>query len=492
MNALHIKNTVLAVLAATGSAVAQALGGWDVALKVLICFMALDYVTGWLVAAVWHKSAKSKTGALDSKASYKGLVKKGVMLALVWMAALLDQATGSDFARDAVCMFFIANEGLSILENTAVMGVPYPAFIKNMLDAIHQASDQGERKHGGSHMSTRAGTVPLSDLQFLKIYFNRKRLRSTTANLKKMLAETGGDAICNGSIFLRNQQSACHLKADGKVYKAPDYRAWAISWNTPADFGVKTVPNGDANYMECVHLIIGGKKINPVTCGADMRYRAPRTAIGTKNGRFAYYVSKDRRTPEQLRDLLAASGWDNAIMMDGGGSTCFMDSEGKGFTGDGRVIPFFLVWKKKSGDACEPEGEKPMVEINAYSKAKDGDKKLSTNFKVKEFACKDGSDAVLVAPRLVMVLQSLRSHFCAAVTINSAYRTPQYNAKEGGVTDSQHCYGTAADIVVRGKTPAQVAAYARQLMPDWGGVGVYAKKGFTHIDVREAKADWNG
>lgn len=144
MNALHIKNTVLAVLAAAGSAIAQALGGWDVALKVLICFMALDYATGWLVAAIWHKSGKSKTGALESNASYKGLVRKGVMLCLVWMAALLDQATGSDFARDAVCMFFIANEGLSILENTAVMGVPYPAFIKNMLDAIHQASDQGK------------------------------------------------------------------------------------------------------------------------------------------------------------------------------------------------------------------------------------------------------------------------------------------------------------------------------------------------------------
>ena len=339
---------------------------------------------------------------------------------------------------------------------------------------------------------TRAGTVPLQDMQWVRIYFNRKRLRSTPANLRKILAEAGGDAICNGSIFLRNQQPACHLKADGKVYKAPNYRAWAISWDTPADFGVRTVSNGDRNYMECVPLIIGGKKINPIHCGADMRYRAPRTAIGTKNGRFAYYVSKDRRSPEQLRDLLAASGWDNAIMMDGGGSTCFMDSTGKGFTGDGRVIPFFLVWKLKSGDACEPKGEKPMVEINAYSKAKDGDKKLSTNFKVKEFASKDGSDAVLVAPRLVMVLQSLRSHFCAAVTINSGYRTPQYNAKVGGVTDSQHCYGTAADIVVRGKTPAQVAAYARQLMPDWGGVGVYAKQNFVHIDVREAKADWNG
>ena len=339
---------------------------------------------------------------------------------------------------------------------------------------------------------TRAGTVPLQDLQWVRIYFNRKRLRSTKANLKKMLAETGGDAICNGSIFLRNQQPACHLKADGKVYKAPDYRAWAISWNTPEDFGVKTVPNGDANYMECVHLIVGGKKISPVTCGADMRYRAPRTAIGTKNGRFAYYVSKDRRTPEQLRDLLASSGWDDAIMMDGGGSTCFMDKDGNGFTGDGRIIPFFLVWKLKSGDACEQKGEKPMVEINGHSKAKDGDKRLSAHFKVKEFACGDGSDAILVAPRLVMVLESIRTHFGSAVRINSGYRTPQYNAKVGGVTDSQHCYGTAADIVVRGKTPAQVAAYARQLMPDWGGVGVYAEKGFTHIDVREAKADWTG
>ena len=144
MNALHIKNTVLAVLAAAGSAIAQALGGWDVALKVLLCFMALDYATGWLVAAVWHKSAKSRTGALDSKASYRGLIKKGVMLSLVWMGALLDQATSSDFVRDAVCMFFIANEGLSILENTAIMGVPYPVFVQNMLDAIRQASDQGK------------------------------------------------------------------------------------------------------------------------------------------------------------------------------------------------------------------------------------------------------------------------------------------------------------------------------------------------------------
>lgn len=133
-----------------------------------------------------------------------------------------------------------------------------------------------------------------------------------------------------------------------------------------------------------------------------------------------------------------------------------------------------------------------MVEINAHSKAATAGKQLSAHFRVREFACQDGSDAVLVAPRLVMVLETIRAHFDAPVVIHSGYRTPQYNAKVGGVAHSQHCYGTAADITVRGQTPAAVAAYARQLMPDWGGVGVYSQKGFTHIDVREAKADWNG
>lgn len=131
-----------------------------------------------------------------------------------------------------------------------------------------------------------------------------------------------------------------------------------------------------------------------------------------------------------------------------------------------------------------------MVEINAYSKAASGGKQLSAHFKVREFACGDGSDAVLVAPRLVMVLETIRAHFGAPVVIHSGYRTPQYNTKVGGVAHSQHCYGTAADIVVKGQNPAGVAAYVRQLMPDWGGVGIY--KSFTHVDVRETRSDWLG
>lgn len=133
-----------------------------------------------------------------------------------------------------------------------------------------------------------------------------------------------------------------------------------------------------------------------------------------------------------------------------------------------------------------------MVEIYAYSKAASGGKQLSAHFKVREFACGDGSDAVLVAPRLVMVLETIRAHFDAAVTINSGYRTPQHNAKVNGAAHSQHCYGMAADISVSGQKPETVAAFARSIMPDWGGVGIYAKKGFTHIDVREKKSDWTG
>ena len=99
-----------------------------------------------------------------------------------------------------------------------------------------------------------------------------------------------------------------------------------------------------------------------------------------------------------------------------------------------------------------------MVEIHAYSKAASGGRQLSAHFKVREFACGDGSDAVLVAPRLVMVLETIRAHFGAPVVIHSGYRTPQYNAKVDGVAHSQHCYGMAADISVSGQKPETVAA----------------------------------
>ena len=128
--------------------------------------------------------------------------------------------------------------------------------------------------------------------------------------------------------------------------------------------------------------------------------------------------------------------------------------------------------------------------IKAYSKAKDGNKKLSTNFKVKEFACTDGSDPIFIDTELVNVLQKIRTHFGKSVTITSAYRTPTKNKAVGGETYSQHLYGKAADIKVNGITPKKVAAYAEKLLPKSGGIGIY--KNFTHIDVRASKSRWNG
>jgi uncharacterized protein YcbK (DUF882 family) len=128
--------------------------------------------------------------------------------------------------------------------------------------------------------------------------------------------------------------------------------------------------------------------------------------------------------------------------------------------------------------------------VNVYSKSKDGHKSVSANFKVKEFACKDGSDPIFISPELVEVLQKIRTHFGRPVTINSAYRTPTHNKKEGGATHSQHLYGTAADIVVTGISPNEVAKYAETLLVNKGGIGIY--KNFTHVDVRTAKSRWVG
>lgn len=130
------------------------------------------------------------------------------------------------------------------------------------------------------------------------------------------------------------------------------------------------------------------------------------------------------------------------------------------------------------------------VTIYAYSKKKDGSKKLSANFKVREFACSDGSDPIFIAPELVKILQKIRDHFGKPVNINSAYRTATKNKAVGGATYSQHLYGVAADISISGVSPKKVAAYAETLLPNTGGIGIY--KTFTHVDVREVKSRWNG
>jgi len=332
--------------------------------------------------------------------------------------------------------------------------------------------------------------VPLDEIKRIEIYINSPR--KSLASIKKA---TGADYILNGTLYnMRTSVVNCHLKADGQVIAKPGYTVYGMAWDTGPDAAMEVLPNARRNYIACTPLIVHGDKVDKLIYDPGQGGKRGRSAIGMKGDRLALYCAKDgsggARTPEALRDELAAAGWRSAVMLDGGGSSqC--DFAGKKITSSRKVQHLILVYVKK-GEGLEPEGEKPMVEINAYSKHNDGSKKLSTNFTAKEFACSDGSDAILVAPRLVMILQSIRSHFGAPVTINSAYRTPQKNKQVGGAAYSQHCYGTAADITVKGVAVSKVASYARELMPDWGGVGTYEKQGFTHVDVREKRADWKG
>ena len=141
-NVVYIKNAVLAALAALGTFVANALGGWDAALQVLIGLMAADYVTGLIVAGVFHASPKSRTGALESRAGWKGLIRKGETLLIVLVACRLDAVMATSFVRDAVVIGFICNETISIVENAGLMGLPIPAALTKAVDILKQRSEE--------------------------------------------------------------------------------------------------------------------------------------------------------------------------------------------------------------------------------------------------------------------------------------------------------------------------------------------------------------
>jgi hypothetical protein len=196
-------------------------------------------------------------------------------------------------------------------------------------------------------------TIPFNAIERIQIYINNGR-RQTVADIK---TATGADYVLNGTLYnMSTGEAVCHLKADGKLYCSPAYAVYGYAWNTPGDFGLTLLPNvplsgdiGKRNYIACDRLI---PTMSPYI-GKDRQGKRGRTAIGIKDGCLALYCSKDgttaARTPEKLRDELYAAGWDDAIMLDGGGSSqC--DFLGAKVKSSRKVAHLILVYLKKS--AC--------------------------------------------------------------------------------------------------------------------------------------------
>ena len=121
-----------------GAGLAWAFGGWDTALIALLICMGVDYVSGSLVALVFHKSPKTKTGAYNSAYGIKGLCKKGLTLLFVLVAVQIDKILAIDYVRDAVCIGFCTNEIISIVENLGLAGIPMPAIVTKALEQLQK------------------------------------------------------------------------------------------------------------------------------------------------------------------------------------------------------------------------------------------------------------------------------------------------------------------------------------------------------------------
>lgn len=131
-----MKDGICTAIGLVGGFIASLFGGWDSALTTLVIFMGIDYLSGIVVAGVFHKSTKTASGTLKSAAGFEGLCRKGMSLLIVLIAYRLDLAIGVNYIRDAVIIGFIANEAISIVENAGLMGIPLPSVITKAIDVL--------------------------------------------------------------------------------------------------------------------------------------------------------------------------------------------------------------------------------------------------------------------------------------------------------------------------------------------------------------------
>lgn len=364
-----------------------------------------------------------------------------------------------------------------------------------------------------------------------QVYYNPGKL--TPAQIK---AKTGCTHIINGYLFNGKFQPVGWTVIDGKVISRDAYQDWGISIGS--DGAPKMLTDRGGSFLSGVPLLKAGAKLRR-NLTPDVARSAARTAVGwTPNGKICLWCDKTSLTREQLQNKLLGLGVEDAIMLDGGGSTQGIFPKGK--VKSSRKVPTLLLfWERKaetanpspaptkpedpalawgkaqgaadgqqSGETGDPGGagsgavqaeRRIGMDVKVYSLAADGDKYLTPHFQVKEFRCRDGSDVVLIHEQLPWDLESIRYQASQEhgkgkeipLIINSGYRTVAYNSTlKNASKHSQHLYGYAADIHMPGVSIKDLKRYARNVSPNHGGVGVYGS--FLHFDKREAKADWTG
>lgn len=136
----EVKGGITMVIAALGGGIAAIFGGWSQCLIVLLFCMIIDFATG-ITGALMNKSLKTETGGINSKVTWKGIIKKITTLLIVALAYQLDQLLGTVIIQSACIYGFIFNEVTSIIENTAIIGVPMPNIIMKALDMIKAKED---------------------------------------------------------------------------------------------------------------------------------------------------------------------------------------------------------------------------------------------------------------------------------------------------------------------------------------------------------------
>ena len=138
---MPIKIFILSGVACVGAAITSLLGGWNGAMTTLVILMFIDYVTGIIVAGVFHASPKSSGGALSSAVGFKGICRKFVILLIVVVACRVDLLLDTNIIRDATCIGFCANELVSITENAGLMGIPLPRKLVEAIEVLRGDND---------------------------------------------------------------------------------------------------------------------------------------------------------------------------------------------------------------------------------------------------------------------------------------------------------------------------------------------------------------